>query len=492
MRKLCLAAGSAAILVSASAQAESLSSYATTCAQELGVTSIPGYTCTQGSLVANPGALFTLGNLSNNWLGRVPTSNPNVEAIFLCRGTSSTASLNGYILQNTITGNTCFFDAKENTSSTVPSPNASNATNNWETPGPPGDFAYNGFCQTCHSADPFIVSPGLAPAMKAQKMIRRGRNLRGAYNIVNSTNSQSHFSNWNAERQLVSNSGCALACHNTSNNSDPVSWFGQAQSQGWMPPPANQDFVPPSETPASIGVWRPGSPATFFLDADGSRSWNGPDQAGFFGETGDKPFVMRGTDCSLADRQHAEFGTTRGSTWLLTNNNHFWDQPDNQNTFTHGSGAPLSWNGVAVNFQNGGFTVDYNNNRSVVGDHLLLFGTTGDKPLIGRWKQGTAHRMGIFRANGTSGSFALESNGNNIWDSGDTSFFFGAATDLPFAGDFNGDGVDEIGVFRNGTWFVDMNNNFTWNGTAGGDAEWFFGQAGDIPAVSPTKWNCAW
>jgi hypothetical protein len=37
-----------------------------------------------------------------------------------------------------------------------------------------------------------------------------------------------------------------------------------------------------------------------------------------------------------------------------------------------------------------------------------------------------------------------------------------------------------------------MNNDFVWNGTGGGDAQFFFGQSGDIPVVAPGKWNCAW
>ena len=31
--------------------------------------------------------------------------------------------------------------------------------------------------------------------------------------------------------------------------------------------------------------------------------------------------------------------------------------------------------------------------------------------------------------------------------------------DMPVVGDFNGDGVDEIGVYRDGTWYIDTNGN---------------------------------
>jgi hypothetical protein len=489
MRKVTLVAASAVLFASIPAQAQSLSTYAATCAQELGLATIPGYSCTQGTSVPSNSGFFL--SSFNNWLGRVPTANPNVDAVFLCRDTvNGRANLNGYILQNTVTGNTCFFDAREGATSTVPPPTQANANTVWEEPGPPGSLAYNGACQRCHSADPFITSPGLAPAMKTQQMQRMGRNLKGAYNIVNSDVSGSLFTNWNADRQLVSQSGCALTCHNTSNNSGPVAWFNQAQPNGWMPPPANQSFVPSTETPASIAVWRPGTPATFFFDRDGSKSWNGGDQWGAFGTTGDRPVVLKGTDCG-AGRQLAEFGVVRGNSWLVTKNNHFYDWADDANTFSFGAPGGSwvsSWNGVAVSVERGLFFIDYNANNATGGDRAFGFGTNGDVPLVGRWKRGIGHRMGIFR----QGLFALETNGNNIWDSADTSFWFGDPSDIPFAGDFNGNGIDEIGVFRNGSWFVDMNNNFQWDGPAGGDAEWFFGQAGDIPVVSPTKWNCAW
>ena len=56
---------------------------------------------------------------------------------------------------------------------------------------------------------------------------------------------------------------------------------------------------------------------------------------------------------------------------------------------------------------------------------------------------------------------------------------FGQAGDIPVAGDFFGTGVMEIGVYRpsTGTWYIDANNNGVWDGVAGGDFIWTFGQA---------------
>src|SRR5262249_37345127 len=58
---------------------------------------------------------------------------------------------------------------------------------------------------------------------------------------------------------------------------------------------------------------------------------------------------------------------------------------------------------------------------------------------------------GIFRGNGL---WAIDRNRNWQWDAGtiDSYFFLGQTGDIPVAGDFNGDGVVEIGIFRNGLW----------------------------------------
>jgi hypothetical protein len=473
-----------ALLIATPAQAEPLSQYANTCAQKLGLVAIPSYTCQQGVAIPT-GAGFYLPT-NNNRIGRVQTANPNVDGVFLCRdynAATDTSGLNGYILQNQVTGDTCFFDAKPGGSAFVVSPNASNASDYWVNP-----ENMVGECQTCHSSDPFIVTPGIVNAMRSQGVVRAGRTTRGAYNIVNSDVSTSHFSNWNNERQITG--GCGPTCHLGSATSDSVAMVSMAQNQGWM---TTQYTIPPTEQRAAIGVWRPAASAWFYFDKDYSRSWNSGDPSGQFGGTGDQPVVLRGTQCAGGAQTYTRVGVRRGNTWYTTTNNLFYDTPDDWNMFNFGtSGLPASWNGVAVSFQNNGFLIDYNGNGAAGGDVTFSFGGGNDKPLIGRWARGIGHRMAVYRVVNGTGFWYLDTNGNNGWDSADTSAQFGGGTDIPFSGDFDGDGDDEIGVFRNGTWFVDMNNNFAWNGVQGGDAEWFFGGTGDIPIVSPTSWACGW
>jgi len=57
---------------------------------------------------------------------------------------------------------------------------------------------------------------------------------------------------------------------------------------------------------------------------------------------------------------------------------------------------------------------------------------------------------------------------------------FGMAGGLPIAGDFNGDGFAELGMFVAGRWFIDMNANNVWDD---GDLLLTFGTNGDLPVV---------
>jgi hypothetical protein len=53
----------------------------------------------------------------------------------------------------------------------------------------------------------------------------------------------------------------------------------------------------------------------------------------------------------------------------------------------------------------------------------------------------------------------IDSNGDGRLDYRDETFTFGQAGDIPVVGDFDGDGLDEVAVFRQGKWFIDSNGN---------------------------------
>jgi hypothetical protein len=86
----------------------------------------------------------------------------------------------------------------------------------------------------------------------------------------------------------------------------------------------------------------------------------------------------------------------------------------------------------------------------------------------------------------------LDYNGNGIWDECGTTpdkdkcLAFGQGGDLPVAGDWNGDGISKIGVFRNGMWYMDFNGNGLWDGcgsTPDTDRCLSFGMSGDSPVA---------
>jgi glucose/arabinose dehydrogenase len=65
-------------------------------------------------------------------------------------------------------------------------------------------------------------------------------------------------------------------------------------------------------------------------------------------------------------------------------------------------------------------------------------------------------------------------------DGGARSFFYGNPGDFPFTGDWNCDGVDTPGLFRQSDGFVYLRNSNT-QGTA--DVRFFLGNPGDVPVV---------
>ena len=88
-------------------------------------------------------------------------------------------------------------------------------------------------------------------------------------------------------------------------------------------------------------------------------------------------------------------------------------------------------------------------------DHVFHYGTPGDVPVAGDWNGDGIKHIGVFR----DGHWNLDLDGDGRFTDADASFDFGQAGDIPVVGDFNGDGIDEIGVYRDGNWIIDTNDN---------------------------------
>jgi hypothetical protein len=92
--------------------------------------------------------------------------------------------------------------------------------------------------------------------------------------------------------------------------------------------------------------------------------------------------------------------------------------------------------------------------------------------------------IGVFRPN--TNYWYLDLNGNHKWDGCgvDGCYKYGEKGDQPVVGDWNNDGVAEIGVFRPSTnyWYLDLNGNHKWDG-CGVDGCYKYGEKGDQPAA---------
>jgi hypothetical protein len=94
--------------------------------------------------------------------------------------------------------------------------------------------------------------------------------------------------------------------------------------------------------------------------------------------------------------------------------------------------------------------------RSDVIDHVFLFGATGHQAIVGDWNGDGISNLGVF----DNGVWYLDQNGDGEFTAKDREAVFGQEGDVPIVGDFNGDGIDEIGILSNGRLVLDVNRNF--------------------------------
>ncbi len=109
-------------------------------------------------------------------------------------------------------------------------------------------------------------------------------------------------------------------------------------------------------------------------------------------------------------------------------------------------------------------------------DHVFQFGNAGDQPVAGDWNGDGVSTIGVFR----NGAWFLDVDGNGRWSDADRYVELGAHGDRPVVGDFNHDGIDDLGVYHDGRWHLDTNGNHELDAQ---DKVFALGGSGDVPIV---------
>jgi hypothetical protein len=109
----------------------------------------------------------------------------------------------------------------------------------------------------------------------------------------------------------------------------------------------------------------------------------------------------------------------------------------------------------------------------------FFFGNPGDVPFMGDWDCDGIDTPGLYRQ--LDGYVYLRN--TNTQGNADVRFFFGDPGDIPLAGDFNGDGCDTVSVYRpsNATFYIVNELGSADGGLGAADYHYIFGNPGDKP-----------
>jgi hypothetical protein len=143
------------------------------------------------------------------------------------------------------------------------------------------------------------------------------------------------------------------------------------------------------------------------------------------------------------------------------------------------TGVAGDWLGIGRSqigdFSNGTWHLDLAGTGAAPGaNETFQFGQAGDQPVVGNWDGDKSGRseLGVFRTapDGITGEFILDIANHKAIDSSNLVFTFGLATDHVIVGDWTGNGTTKVGVFRDA-------KNF--NPAAAGDIVFSINENGD-------------
>src|SRR6266508_3129854 len=148
----------------------------------------------------------------------------------------------------------------------------------------------------------------------------------------------------------------------------------------------------------------------------------------------------------------------------------------NQNYTPASNNSPTCGVKVGVYRPSNGLLFLKNTNTTGIADVAINYGIPGDYPVTGDWDGNGTDTIGVYR----NGTFYLRN--SNTVGFADIVFPFGLPGDQPVAGDWDGNGTDTVGVYRNGTFFLRNSNS---SGIA--DISFGLGIPGDVGIAG--DWN---
>jgi hypothetical protein len=127
--------------------------------------------------------------------------------------------------------------------------------------------------------------------------------------------------------------------------------------------------------------------------------------------------------------------------------------------------------------QSDGFVYLRNSNTQGIANIRFFFGNPGDVPLAGDFNNDGCDSLSIYRPS-EARFYIINKLGSDDEGLGaaDFTFLFGNQGDKPVVGDWDGDGIDEIGLHRESTGFFYFRHTLD---TGIADGQFFFGDPGD-------------
>ena len=242
---------------------------------------------------------------------------------------------------------------------------------------------------------------------------------------------------------------------------------------------SNEAIYDRREIAASIGIFRKPQ-GHWYFDSNHDGLWADCEKDSCLGIFGDdwRDIPLSGDWTGSGKRRIAVY---REGDWLFDYNaSADWNGCDIDKCVGAFRGNPEDipvagdWSGNGITkigvFNNGDWILDNGNGiyeGCGIDSCLGPFGDfPGDIPVTGDWTGNGVSQIGIFR----DGQWYLDLNGNGKWDGCEIDkcieAFGGYYSDFhfPIVGDWTGDGLSKIGIYRYGNWYLDWNGNGVWEG----------------------------